>query len=358
MSTDSRKRKAEDQEENALIPAAKRQRTDLIVVPDAAKQEEKAPGRTSKLQAPIMMLSGHESDVLAVRFSPDGNSVASASKDKDIFLWNTYEECKNYLMLRGHKGAVLDLSWQSDNNAVYSASSDKSVGVWDAHTGKRMLRLSEHAGIVNAVAGQRKSTQQFVSASDDGAIKVWDTRNRQSAMTVTGDWPLTSVAFHDQHNYVFSGGLENEIFAWDLRLTKEPVFVMAGHADTITSLRIDPRGEYILSNSMDSTVRIWDIRPYFDASNGQSRCVKLFIGAIHNMDKNLLRAAWSGDGSYVAAGAADKSVYVWDVTTRQIKYRLPGHNGPVNDVDFHPTEPILASCAADRKIFLGELEEN
>jgi Prp8 binding protein len=131
---------------------------------------------------------------------------------------------------------------------------------------------------------------------------------------------------------------------------------MAGHADTITSLRIDPRGEYILSNSMDSTVRIWDIRPYFDASNGQSRCVKLFIGAIHNMDKNLLRAAWSGDGSYVAAGAADKCVYVWDVTSRQIKYRLPGHNGSVNDVDFHPTEPILASGAGDRRVFLGELE--
>jgi Prp8 binding protein len=27
----------------------------------------------------------------------------------------------------------------------------------------------------------------------------------------------------------------------------------------------------------------------------------------------------------------------------------------VNDVVFHPTEPIVASCGSDKKIFLGEL---
>lgn len=113
-----------------------------------------------------------------------------------------------------------------------------------------------------------------------------------------------------------------------------------------------------MSNSMDSTVRIWDIRPYFDTSNGPSRCVKLFTGAMHNMDKNLLRACWSADGSRIAAGAANKFVYVWDVTSRQIQYCLPGHNGSVSDVDFHPSEPILASASADSKVFLGELEDS
>ena len=33
-------------------------------------------------------------------------------------------------------------------------------------------------------------------------------------------------------------------------------------------------------------------------------------------------------------------VYVWDTVTRNIVYKLPGHNGSVNDVDFHPDEPI------------------
>ncbi len=36
-------------------------------------------------------------------------------------------------------------------------------------------------------------------------------------------------------------------------------------------------------------------------------------------------------------------------------YRLPGHHGSVNDVTFHPYEPVLASASSDKKIFMGEL---
>lgn len=54
----------------------------------------------------------------------------------------------------------------------------------------------------------------------------------------------------------------------------------------------------------------------------------------------MLRCAWSPDGSKVSAGSADRFVYIWDANTRRILYKLPGHNGSVNDVDFHPKEPI------------------
>ncbi len=56
--------------------------------------------------------------------------------------------------------------------------------------------------------------------------------------------------------------------------------------------------------------------------------------------QNLLKCAWSPDGSKVTAGSADRFVYIWDTTSRRILYKLPGHAGSVNEVDFHPTEPI------------------
>ena len=37
-------------------------------------------------------------------------------------------------------------------------------------------------------------------------------------------------------------------------------------------------------------------------------------------------------------------VYVWDAVSRRILYKLPGHRGSVNDVDFHPKEPICEFC--------------
>ena len=56
--------------------------------------------------------------------------------------------------------------------------------------------------------------------------------------------------------------------------------------------------------------------------------------------QNLLKCAWSPDGSKVSAGSGDRFVYVWDTTTRRILYKLPGHAGSVNETDFHPLEPI------------------
>lgn len=54
----------------------------------------------------------------------------------------------------------------------------------------------------------------------------------------------------------------------------------------------------------------------------------------------LLRCAWSFDGRKVTGGSSDRFVYIWDTTSRHILYKLPGHNGSVNSVEFHPKEPI------------------
>ena len=97
-----------------------------------------------------------------------------------------------------------------------------------------------------------------------------------------------------------------------------------------------PDGNYIASNSMDNTVRLWDIRPYAP----QERGLSIFFGHTHNFEKNLLRIAWSPDGRLISAGRADKFLYIWEVDTYKLVYKLPGHNGSINDVDFHPNEPI------------------
>ena len=88
-----------------------------------------------------------------------------------------------------------------------------------------------------------------------------------------------SVCFNDTTDCVFSGGLDNDIKVhgihvscfhkiidcscncdacilthqvWDLRQA-EFAYKMAGHADSITGLRLSPDGSYLLSNSMDSS---------------------------------------------------------------------------------------------------------
>lgn len=93
-------------------------------------------------------------------------------------------------------------------------------------------------------------------------------------------------------------------------------------------------------------VRIFDIRPYAPPQ----RCVAVFVGHQHNFEKNLLKCAWSKDGKRISCGSGDRFVYIWETHTRKIQYKLPGHNGSVNDVVFHPNEPISRSIAAKGEV--------
>jgi WD40 repeat protein len=55
-------------------------------------------------------------------------------------------------------------------------------------------------------------------------------------------------------------------------------------ADTVTGLSLSPDGAHVLSNGMDNTVRMWDVRPF-----ATTRQVRVFSGAQHNFEKNLLK---------------------------------------------------------------------
>ncbi|MFN3383079.1 MAG: hypothetical protein ACK41O_26730 [Runella zeae] len=91
---------------------------------------------------------------------------------------------------------------------------------------------------------------------------------------------------------------------------KSQLFALEGHEDTVTGISLSADGSYLLTNAMDNTVRIFDVRP-FVAGGDAARCVKVFYGVQHGLEKNLLRCAWTTDGSKVAAGSSDSFVFVW-----------------------------------------------
>jgi len=331
-------------EGNELITSTRAQPGQLILM---------GPKRTSSLLAPTLLLSGHKGEVFSMKFNTEGTAFASASFDKTIFLWGLHQgECTNYAVLRGHSGPVLEVHWSTDSNFLYSASVDKSVAVWDSDTGVRIKKLRGHSSYVNSCCVARKQPQLITSGSDDSTVKLWDTRVKGAIHSFANKYPVTTVCFSDNADQIISGSIDNNIKIWDLR-KNATILTLTGHTESITSVCLSPDGNFILSNSMDNLLKIWDIRPFVV---GDQRCAKTFPeGTVHTFEKNLLKCAWSPDGSKISAGSGDRFVYIIDVATRKILYKLPGHAGSVNEVAFHPKEPIIGSCSSDKNIFLGEL---
>ncbi len=81
----------------------------------------------------------------------------------------------------------------------------------------------------------------------------------------------------------------------------------------------------------------------------------MLVGASNNFEQHVIRCGWSPGGDRVVCGSADRLAYVWDYDSGRALYALPGHNGVVTAVVYHPTEPVIASCGTDKKVFLGEL---
>lgn len=337
--------------ENALSTVSARP-MEWSTVPYSAPQ---APGpngkqRTSSLESPIMLLTGHQSAVYTMKFNPAGTVIASGSHDRDIFLWHVHGDCKNFMVLKGHKNAILDLHWTTDGSQIISASPDKTLRAWDVETGKQIKKMAEHNSFVNSCCPSRRGPPLVVSGSDDGTAKLWDMRQRGAIQTFPDKYQITAVSFSDASDKIYTGGIDNDVKVWDLR-KGEVSMTLQGHQDMITGMSLSPDGSYLLTNGMDCKLCIWDMRPYAP----QNRCVKILEGHQHNFEKTLLKCGWSPDGSKVTAGSSDRMVYIWDTTSRRILYKLPGHTGSVNESVFHPTEPVIGSCSSDKQIYLGEI---
>ncbi|KAI1001095.1 U5 small nuclear ribonucleoprotein [Podosphaera aphanis] len=308
--------------------------------------------RTTNLLAPVVQLSGHTGEVFCTKFDPTGNLIASGSMDRTILLWRTFGNCENYGLLTGHKGAILDLNWSRDSRVLFSASADLHLASWDLESGTRIRRHVGHEEVINSMDISKRGEEILISGSDDGCIGIWDSRKKTAVAFIETEFPITAVCIAEAGNEIFSGGIDNDIKVWDMR-RREMVYSMLGHTDTICSLRASPDSQMLLSNSMDSTARIWDIRPFAPTE----RHIRTFDGAPAGIEKKLIKASWSSSGKRIATGAGDGTVVIWNSTTGKLQYKLPGHKGSVNCAELTPgPDPIVVSGSSDRTLLLGELK--
>jgi len=230
----------------------------------------------------------------------------------------------------------MDLHWSRDSSILFSASADMHLASWDLETGTRIRRHVGHEEVINTMDISKRGEELLISGSDDGYIGIWDPRTKSAVSFIETDFPVTAVALAEAGNELYSGGIDNDIKVWDMR-SKKVVYSMLGHTDTISSLRVSPDSQSLLSNSMDSTVRTWDIRPFAPTE----RHIRTFDGAPAGLEKNLIKASWGSDGKKIAAGAGDGTVVVWNAETGKMMYKLPGHKGTVNCAELSPTsDPI------------------
>jgi WD40 repeat protein len=91
----------------------------------------------------LQTLEGHREGVQAVTFSPDGQTLASASDDRTIRLWDTATGIENQI-LEGHRYAIQAVTFSPDGQTLASVSGDQTIFInkeWVIQNGQKILWL-------------------------------------------------------------------------------------------------------------------------------------------------------------------------------------------------------------------------
>ena len=318
-----------------------------LVKPNQSLADYPAYSPVSSLQAILLdiceknRLEDHKGSVKSVVYSPDGKTLASASKDNTIKLWDATTG-KKISTLTGHTDWVNSVVYSPDGKTLASASADNTIKLWGVTTGKEISTLNGHKDFVNSVV-YSPDGQVLASASKDGKIKLWNVTTRKEISTLTGHKALImSIVYSPDGKTLASASTDKTIKLWNV-ITGKEISTLTGHTNWVNSIVYSPDGKTLASASDDKTIKLWnvDTREEISTITGHKESVNSIV--------------YSRDGKILASASADKTIKLWNVAKGKSIPTLTGHSDYVRSVVYSPDGKTLASASDDKSIKLWDI---
>jgi WD40 repeat protein len=198
-----------------------------------------------------------------VAFSPDGRIIATGARtapgpDPCVILWNA-ETGEREAVLRGHSDAVIAVCFSPDGKTFASASRDLTVKLWDLESRRERMSLSVGSVPVTSIAFTPDS-RALVTGWGDHAVRIWDVATGKVSASLQGHTQaVTCVAVSPDGQTLASAGFDGTLRLWELP-TRRQLSHHAGFANTCRSVVFAPDGKTLaLKFAETSTGALWDV---------------------------------------------------------------------------------------------------
>ncbi|BAZ12676.1 YD repeat protein [Calothrix sp. NIES-4071] len=320
-------------------------------------------------------LVGHQEYVYSVVFSPDGQQIATGSRDKTIKLWAAdgrllktlnnsdwvydvvFSPNGQFLAASTQAGEVklwrrdgrllwtwkqpdsqrqillFKLTFSPDGQSIAVASEDRTVKLLDLK-GRLVCSLKGHENVVWGVDFS-KDGQTIASASGDRTVKLWSSDGRLIKTLVGHQGQVNVVSFSPSGQLLASGDRHGVMKLWhrDGRLMQ----TLAAHTTDIFGISFSPDGQLLASASADQTVKVW-------------RRDGTLLLTLKQGDA-AWRVEFTSDGKQLASSGSNNLVKLWQLHN-PVLTRLLGHQAQILQVAFSPDSERVASASWDQTVRL------
>jgi WD40 repeat protein len=293
----------------------------------------------------IELLEGYRDGVRSIAFSPDGVTLASASADGLVQLWDVSTESEVASFRPPYSMAIL--VFNSDGSLLAGGDIIGTIYLWDIDAKRLINRLNGHPARVAELVFSVDDILLASSGWDDSTVRLWDLEGGEEAVRIETDAGsgIEGLAFSpDGTTLAYS--VRDKVHLWDVA-SQADYDILEWHSSGfgIEKLVFSPDGDTLAIGQFGG-VRFWDVTSLTEIG-------RVATGTVTDM-------AYSPNGSILAV-SADTGVFQFiDVEAQEQILSLRGHSLgstlPVEEyvwsVSFSPDGMILASSAEDGTIRL------
>lgn len=181
-----------------------------------------------------------------------------------------------------------------------------------------------------------------LAATGLGQLLVWEWQSEQYVMKQQGHASeMSCIAYSPDGQYIVTGGEDSKVKLWNVN-SGFCFVTFSEHTSSVTAVQFSNNKKFLVSASLDGTVRAYDIiryrnfRTFTSPQPVQFSCVAL-----------------DHSGEFLAAGGQDIfEIYLWSMKLGRLLEILSGHEGPVISIAFSPvaSSSTMVSGSWDKTI--------
>jgi len=213
--------------------------------------------------------------------------------------------------------------------------------------------LKGHNGWVTQIATTPLNPDQILSCSRDKTLILWNLIRDETNYGIAKkrleghNHFVSDVVMSSDGQFALSGSWDSTLRLWDLQAGKT-TRTFVGHTKDVLSVAFSADNRQIVSGSRDKSIKLW---------NTLGQCKYTIKDECHEEWVSCVRFSPNTQNPIIVSCGWDKLVKVWNLTNCRIKTNHIGHHGFLNTVTVSPDGSLCASGGKDGMAMLWDLNE-